>query len=76
MMPIPGGETHRDEVREEVLFGRRAEEERDDVEMEVSIMGGGALAGSVTTLETAEEAKGGVRVPPCLMAADFLAATG
>ena len=25
MMPIPGGETHWDEVREEVLFGRRAD---------------------------------------------------
>ena len=52
-------------------------EEREDIELEVSIMGGGALAGSVTTLETAsEEAKGGVTVPPCLMVAGFLAATG
>jgi hypothetical protein len=50
-------------------------EEREDVELEVSVMGGEALAGSVTTLETAEEAKGDVPVP-CLMAADFLAATG
>ena len=71
-----GGETHRDEVREEVLFGRRADGERDNVELEVCVMGGGALAGSVTTLETAEEAKGGVTVPPCLMSADVLAATG
>jgi hypothetical protein len=50
-------------------------EEREDVELEVSVMGGEALAGSVTTLETAEEAKGDVPVP-CLMAADFLSATG
>jgi hypothetical protein len=50
-------------------------EEREDVELEVSVMGGEALAGSVTTLETAEEAKGDVPIP-CLMAADFLAATG
>jgi hypothetical protein len=51
-------------------------EEREDVELEVSVRGGGALAGSVTTLETAgEETKGGVPVA-CLMAADFLAATG
>jgi hypothetical protein len=50
-------------------------EEREDIELEVSVMGGEALAGSVTTLETAEEAKGDVPVP-CLMAADFLAATG
>ena len=70
-----GGETHRDEVREEVLFGRRADGERDNVELEVCVMGEGALAGSVTTLETAEEAKGDVPIP-CLMAADFLAATG
>jgi hypothetical protein len=33
-------------------------EEREDVELEVSVMGGEALAGSVTTLETAEEARG------------------
>jgi hypothetical protein len=50
-------------------------EEREDIELEVSVMGGEALTGSVTTLETAEEAKGDVPVP-CLMAADFLAATG
>ena len=51
-------------------------EEREDVELEVSIVGGGALAGSVTTLQTAsEEAEGDVQVP-CLMAACFLAAGG
>jgi hypothetical protein len=32
-----GGETHRDEVREEVLFERRADGERDDVELEVCV---------------------------------------
>ena len=75
MMPIPGGrptgtKLERKSFSEDVLM-----EERDDVELEVSIRGGGALAGSVTTLETAsEEAKGGVTVPPCLMVAGFLAA--
>ena len=67
MMPIPGGrptgtKLERKSFSEDVLM-----EERDDVELEVSVRGGGALAGSVTTLETAEEAKGGVTVPPCLM---------
>ena len=75
MMPIPGGrptgtKLERKSFSEDVLM-----EEREDVELEVSVMGGEALAGSVTTLETAEEAKGDVPVP-CLMAADFLAATG
>ena len=75
MMPIPGGrptgtKLERKSFSEDVLM-----EERDDVELEVSVRGGGALAGSVTTLETAsEEAKGGVTVPACLMVADFLAA--
>ena len=77
MMPIPGGrptgtKLERKSFSEDVLM-----EERDDVELEVSVRGGGALAGSVTTLETAsEEAKGGVTVPPCLMVAGFLAARG
>jgi len=77
MMPIPGGrptgtKLERKSFSEDVLM-----EERDDVELEVSVRGGGALAGSVTTLETAsEEANGGVTVPPCLMSADVLAATG
>ena len=75
MMPIPGGrptgtKLERKSFSEDVLM-----EEREDVKREFSVMGGEALAGSVTTLETAEEAKGDVPVP-CLMAADFLAATG
>ena len=54
----------------------RLTEERDNIKLEVSLQGGEALAGSVTTLETAgEEAKGNGPVP-CLMAACFLAETG
>jgi hypothetical protein len=58
MMPIPGGrptgtKLERKSFSEDVLM-----EEREDVELEVSVMGGEALAGSVTTLETAEEARG------------------
>ena len=77
MMPIPGGrptgtKLERKSFSEDVLM-----EERDDIELEVSVRGEGALAGSVTTLETAsEEAKGGVTVPPCLMVAGFLVAWG
>ena len=76
MMPIPGGGRPTGTKLEGKSFlDNVLMEEREDIELEVSIMGGEALAGSVTTLENAEEAKGDVPVP-CLMAADFLSATG
>ena len=74
MMPIPGGrptgtKLERKSFSEDVLT-----EEREDVELEVSIWGGEALAGRVTTLETkSEEEKGNVPLP-CLVAAGFLVA--
>ena len=76
MMPIPGGRPTRTKLEGKSFLDNVLMEEREDIELEVSIMGGGALVGSITTLETAsEEAKGDVPIP-CLMAADFLAATG
>ena len=76
MMPIPGGRPTRTKLERKSFSEDVLMEEREDVELEVSVMGGEALAGSVTTLETAgEETKGDVPIP-CLMAADFLAAMG
>ena len=77
IIPILGGGRPTGTKLENKSFSEdRLTEERDDIKLEVSLLGGEALAGSVTTLETAgEEAKGNGPVP-CLMAACFLAETG